>query len=55
MDDGSRATPMVTAGLDLGDQYSYLLCLIDSGTGKIMEEGRLRTTEALIRRRFDSE
>jgi hypothetical protein len=34
MDDGSRATPMVMAGLDLGDQYSYLLCLIDSGTGR---------------------
>jgi hypothetical protein len=38
---------MVTTRLVLGDQYSYLLCLIDSGPGKVMEEGRLRTTEAL--------
>jgi hypothetical protein len=37
MDDDSRATPMVKAGLNLGDQYSYLLCLIDSYTGKVME------------------
>ena len=44
MNDGSReATPMVTAGLDLGDKYSYL-CLIDTDTGKVIEEGRLRTT-----------
>jgi hypothetical protein len=42
MNDGSRATPMVTAGLDLGDKYSYL-CLIDTDTGKVVEEGRLRT------------
>ena len=37
MTDGSRATPMVTAGLDLGDKYSYL-CLIDTDTGEIVEE-----------------
>ena len=55
MNDGSReATPMVTAGLDLGDKYSYL-CLIDTVTGKVVEEGRLRTTPKAFKRRFDPE
>ena len=31
MSDGSRGTPLLTAGLDLGDRYSYL-CLIDTDT-----------------------
>jgi transposase len=54
MTDGSRATPMVTAGLDLGDKYSYL-CLIDTDTGEIVEESRLCTTPEALRRRFGSE
>lgn len=54
MNDGNRATTMVTAGLDLGDRYSYL-CLLDTDTGKLLEEGRLRTTPEALRRRFDSE
>jgi transposase len=54
MTDGSRATTMLTAGLDLGDKYSYL-CLLDTDTGKVVEEGRLRTTPEALRRRFDSE
>ena len=54
MNDGSRATPMVTAGLDLSDKYSYL-CLIDTDTGEIVEESRLRTTPEAFGRRFDSE
>ncbi len=29
MSDGSKEQPKVTAGLDLGDKYSYL-CLIDT-------------------------
>jgi hypothetical protein len=42
MTDGSRApTPVVTAGLDLGDKYSYLY-LIDQHSAEVMEEGRLR-------------
>ena len=50
MTDGSRApTPVVTAGLDLGDKYSYLY-LIDQHSGEVMEEGRLRTTPELFRR-----
>jgi hypothetical protein len=55
MTDGSRAlTPVVTAGLDLGDKYSYL-CFIDEHSGEVMEEGRLRTTPEAFARRFDSE
>jgi hypothetical protein len=43
MNDGSRETPMVTAGLDLGDNYTYL-CLLNIHSGEVLEEGRLRTT-----------
>jgi transposase len=52
--DGSKGHPLMTAGLDLGDKYSYL-CLIDQESGEIMEEGRLRTTPEAFRRRFASE
>ena len=54
MDDGSKDQPQLTAGLDLGDKYSYL-CLIDTVSGEIMEEGRLRTTPEALGRRFSSE
>jgi transposase len=54
MDDGSKGQPKITAGLDLGDKYSYL-CLIDTDTGEVIEEGRLRTTPEALRRRFASE
>jgi transposase len=40
--------------LDLGDKYSYL-CLIDTASGAIMEEGRLRTSPETFKRRFASE
>jgi transposase len=52
--DGSKDQPNMTAGLDLGDNYSYL-CLIDTQSGEVMEEGRLRTTPEVLRRRFASE
>ena len=52
--DGSSPQPHTTAGLDLGDRYSYL-CLIDSESGEVMEEGRLRTSPEAFRRRFVSE
>src|SRR5215212_4740136 len=52
--DGSREQPQMTAGLDLGDRYSYL-CLIDTESGEVIEEGRLRTTPEAFRRRFASE
>jgi transposase len=54
MNDGNRATTMVTAGLDLGDRYSYL-CLLDTNSGKVVEESRLRTTPETFSRRFDPE
>jgi transposase len=54
MTDGSKQQPKVTAGLDLGDKYSYL-CLIDSQSGEVIEEGRLRTTPETFRRRFASQ
>jgi hypothetical protein len=49
--DGSKERPKTTAGLDLGDKYSYL-CLIDQEGGEVMEEGRLRTILEAFRRRF---
>ena len=52
--DVSSEQPPMTAGLDLGDKYSYL-CLIDSEGGEVIEEGRLRTTPEAFRRRFASE
>jgi transposase len=52
--DGSKTHPKTTAGLDLGDKYSYL-CLIDTLSGEVVEEGRLRTTPEALRRRFASE
>ena len=52
--DGSREKPQMTAGLDLGDKYSYL-CLIDTESGEVMEESRLRTTPEALRWRFASE
>ncbi len=54
MSDGSSEQPKVTAGLDLGDKYSYL-CLVDTESGEVMEEGRLRTAPQTLRRRFSSE
>jgi transposase len=44
----------MTAGLDLGDKYSYL-CLLDTDGGEVIEEGRVRTTPEALRRRFASE
>jgi transposase len=52
--DGSSEQPQMTAGVDLGDKYSYL-CLVDTDTGEVVEEGRLRTTPETFRRRFASE
>ena len=52
--DGSKEQPNITAGLDLGDRYSYL-CLIDQHSGEVVEEGRLRTSPETFKRRFASE
>jgi hypothetical protein len=40
MTDGSKERPKVTAGVDIGDKYSYL-CLIDQESGEVVEEGLL--------------
>ena len=46
--DGSTEQPKMTAGLDLGDKYSYL-CLLDTESGEVIEESRLPTNpEALL-------
>ena len=50
----SKEQPKMTAGLDIGDRYSYL-CLIDQESGEVMEQGRLRTTPEAFSRRFASE
>jgi hypothetical protein len=39
----ARNDRKMTAGLDIGDKYSYL-CLLDTDSGEVIEEGRLRTT-----------
>ena len=40
---GSRGRTERTVGLDLGDKYSYLF-LLDTQSGDVIEEGRVRTT-----------
>jgi transposase len=52
--DGSKGRTKMTAGVDLGDRYSYL-CLIHTENGEVIEEGRLRTTPETFRRHFTSE
>ena len=54
MTDGSKDRPNMTAGLDIGDKHSYL-CLLDTASGEVMEEGGMRTTPEAFRRRFSSE
>jgi transposase len=51
---GSTQQLKMTAGMDLGDNFSHL-CLIDTQCGELIEESRLRTTPEAMRRRFDSE
>jgi transposase len=52
--DGSKEQLRMTAGLDLGDKHSYL-CLLDTDSAQVMEEGKVRTTPEALRRRFSSE
>ena len=44
----------MTVGIDLGDKSSYL-CVLDTESGEVIEEGRLRTTREALERRFSSE
>ena len=43
----------MTVGLDLGDDYSHF-CLLDTESGEVVEEGKLRTTAGDFERRFGS-
>ncbi len=47
------AKPEMTLGLDLGDHYSHY-CLLN-GDGAVIEEGRMQSTEAALRRHFEGE
>src|ERR1035437_8465622 len=47
------AKPEMTLGLDLGDRYSHY-CLLN-GDGAVIEEGRMQSTEAALRRHFEGE
>ena len=44
--DGSKGQPKITAGLDLGDRYSYL-CLIDTGSSEEWALRRYLTMDVL--------
>jgi transposase len=46
-------TPEMTMGLDMGDRYSHY-CLLN-GDGDVVEEGRIQSTEAALRRHFEGE
>ena len=43
--------PSVTIGIDVGDRYSHL-CVLDNGTGEVIEESRITTSPAAFERRF---
>ncbi len=47
------AKPEMTVGLDLGDRYSHY-CLLNRD-GEVVEEGRVQSTEAALRRHFEGE
>lgn len=52
MSDCSKEGTRMMVGMDLGDRYSHL-CLLDTHTGEIVEEGRLRTTPEAFKGRFE--
>ncbi len=52
-DVSTEQTKKMTVGLDLGDKYSYV-CVLDTDSGELVEEGRLRTVPEDLRRRFGS-
>jgi transposase len=54
MRDVSRRKPSMTVWIDLGDKYSSR-CLLDTESGEMIEEGRLRTSPEAFKRRFTSE
>src|SRR5215203_6630660 len=54
MDDGSKGASRMTVGVDLGDRYSYL-CFLDTESGEVLEESRVRTIPEAFQRRFGAE
>ena len=42
----------ITVGIDLGDRYSEF-CILDQN-GTVVDDGRLRTTQAALRRYFSA-
>jgi transposase len=49
----AQEKPEMTVGLDLGDRYSHY-CLLN-GDGDVVEQGRIQSTEAALRRHFAGE
>ena len=47
----SSQPDVVTVGIDLGDRHSHL-CLLDTPSGEVIEEGRIPTTPKGFERRF---
>lgn len=47
----STEGPTRTVGLDVGDRYTFC-CILDQGSGEVVEEGRVRTTREALRSRF---
>jgi transposase len=47
------AKPEMTVGLDMGDRYSHY-CLLNADR-QVVEEGRMQSTEAALRRHFEAE
>jgi len=45
--------PEMTMGLDIGDRYSHY-CLLNQ-PGDVVEEGRIQSTEAALRRHLEGE
>ena len=45
--------PEMTLGLDMGDRYSHY-CLLNQ-QGEVVEEGRMQSTSAALRRHFEGE
>jgi hypothetical protein len=51
--DGSRDESHTTAGLDIGDKYSYL-CLIDQQSGEVIEEAQVGCVPAALKPSSDA-
>ncbi len=50
---GTESRPEKVVGLDLGDRFSHY-CML-TGTGEVMEEGRIQTNAAALEKHFATE